>query len=312
VSRPSPGGLVAISTSSFARADRRPLERLEAAGFRVRLSSGGRRLRPEETIDLLRGAIGLIAGTETLDREVLAACPDLAAISRCGAGLDNVDLQAAAERGIRVTRVRDAHAEAVAELALAGILALLRHLPASDRGLRSARWSKPMGRLLAGKTVGLVGLGHAGKALVRLLAPFRPVLLATDPSPDPAFAADHGVEYRPLDELLRASDVVSLHLAYSEQVHHLLDRRRLALMKPESLLVNTARGGLVDEAALAEALRDGRVAGAYLDVFEHEPYQGPLTGLDNALLTPHIGSYASEARAAMEMEAVENLLEALS
>lgn len=301
-----------MSTSSFARADRRPLERLEAAGFRVRLSSRGRRLQPEETIDLLRGAVGLIAGTEALDREVLAACPDLRVIARCGAGLDNVDLDAAAERGIRVARVERAHAEAVAELALAGILAILRHLPAADRGLRGARWSKPMGRLLAGKTVGLVGLGRTGKALVHLLAPFRPVLLATDPTPDPDFAAAHGVQYRPLDELLSTSDVVSLHLAYSAGAHHLLDRRRLALMKPESALVNTARGGLVDEQALAEALRDGRLAGAHLDVFEHEPYRGPLTGLDNVLLTPHIGSYAAEARTAMEMEAVDRLLEALA
>lgn len=312
MNRAAPRPLVAVSTSSFARADRRPLERLQAAGFRVRLNSLGRRLSPEETIDLLRGAVGMIAGTEALGREVLAQCPDLAVIARCGAGLDNVDLEAAAERGIRVTRVESAHAEAVAELALAGILALLRHLPTADRGLRGARWSKPMGRLLAGKTVGLVGLGRTGKALVRLLAPFRPALLATDPRPDPDFAAVHSVQYRPLDELLSASDVVSLHLASSAEVHHLLDRRRLALMKPESLLVNTARGGLIDEEALAEALRDGRLAGAFLDVFEREPYRGPLTGLDNALLTPHIGSYAAEARAAMEMEAVDHLLEALT
>lgn len=303
--------LVAVSTSSFAVRDRRPLERLVESGFHVRPNPHGRRLTAEEVRRLLVGAVGLIAGTEPLTREVLTACPGLRVVSRCGAGLDSIDLEAAAELGIAVRRVHDAHSDAVAELALAGILDLLRGVAATDRALRRGLWSKPMGRLLAGKTVGLVGTGHVGRALARLLVPFHVRLLATDPKPDSSFAAELGVQYRPLDDLLRASDVVSLHLAYSESVHHLLDRRRLALMKPDSLLINTARGGLVDEDAVAGALRDGRLAGAHLDVFEDEPYDGPLTEIENALLTPHVGSYAAEARAAMEMEAVANLLEAL-
>ncbi|MGH9465154.1 MAG: phosphoglycerate dehydrogenase [Thermoanaerobaculia bacterium] len=303
--------IVAISTSSFARVDRRPLERLAAAQYTVRTNPHGRTLSHDETAALLAGAVGLIAGTETLDRALFAQATSLRVISRCGAGLDNVDLAAAAALGIVVRSVARAHVQAVAELTLAGILDVLRHLARGDRSIRAGAWEKPMGSLLTGKTVGIVGLGRTGKALVRLLEPFSVSLLATDPVEDAVFAAAFGVQYRALGELLQASDIVTLHLPYGEAVHHLLDRDRLAAMKPGAALVNTARGGLVDEAALAEALAAGQLSGAYLDVFEREPYAGPLTVCETALLTPHVGSSAAEARAAMELEAVENLLEAL-
>ncbi len=304
--------LVAVSTSSFVRPDGRPLARLAAAGFEVRTNPFGRTLTPAETIELLAGAVGLIAGNERLGAEGLVAAPALRAIARCGAGLDNVDLAAAAARGIAVRAATGAHAQAVAELALAGMLAVLRQGAAADRRLRAGEWRKPMGSLLAGRTVGIVGLGRAGKALARLLAPFGATLLACDPVEDAAFAASHGVQYRALEALLRESDVVTLHLPYGEDVHHLLDGARLRAMKPGAVLVNTARGGLVDEEALLAALDDGHLAGAHLDVFEEEPYEGPLASCETALLTPHLGSYAAEARAAMELEAVENLLEALA
>jgi D-3-phosphoglycerate dehydrogenase len=303
--------LIAISTSSFGRADQRPLERLAEAGFTVRLNPHGRRLSREETTTLLQGAAGLIAGTEPLDREILVGATGLRAISRCGAGLDNVDLAAAADLGIAVRSVAAAHAQAVAELALAGILAVLRHVAKGDRAIRAGAWERPMGGLLTGKTVGIVGFGHIGRALVPLLEPFSVSTLATDPSQDALFAAAHGVQYRDLPELLAASDIVTLHLPYGEAVHHLLDRDRLATMKRGAVLINTARGGLVDEAALAEALAEGRLAGAFLDVFEREPYTGPLATCETAVLTPHFGAYTHETRTAMEAEAVENLLEAL-
>ncbi len=304
--------LVAVSTSSLGSVDRRPLEVLAAAGYIVRPNPHGRRLSPEETAGLLAGAVGLIAGTERLDRALLARAPSLRAISRCGVGLDNIDLAAAADLGIAVRSIATAHVQAVAELTLAGILAVLRHVAAGDRAVRAGAWDRPMGGLLAGKTVGIVGLGRTGKALVSLLEPFSVSVLATDPVEDRAFAAARGVEYRALAELLAASDIVTLHLPYGEAVHHLLDRDRLATMKPGAVLINTARGALVDEAALAEALADGRLSGAHLDVFEREPYSGPLAACPTAVLTPHLGSRAAEARAAMEIEAVANLLEALA
>lgn len=300
--------LVAISTSSFGRYDRTPLELLEERGWEIRLNPHGRRLTAEEVTLLLDGATALIAGTEPLTRDVLAAATDLRVISRCGVGLDNVDRPAAADLGIEVTATSFAHVDAVAELTLAGLLALLRRVAEADRSVRDGRWTKPMGRLLRRKTVGLVGLGRTGQAFARLLRPFDVRLLATDPMADADAATDLGAELLSLEDLLAQADVVSLHLPYSPDVHHLLDAEALGRMKEGAYLVNCARGGLVDEAALAAALGPGRLAGACLDVFEHEPYEGPLAASDRTLLTTHIGSYAIESRVAMEIEAVENLL----
>ncbi len=303
---------VLISTSSFGGCGREPLERLRRAGVETVLNPHGRRLQREETVELLAGVSGLVAGTETLDRGVLERASGLEVISRCGAGLDNVDLDAARDLGIRVRSTPEAPVDAVAELTLAGILHLSRRLSEADRSVRDGSWSKPMGRLLAGKTVGIVGLGRIGKAVARLLAPFRVELLASDPEPDREFAARHGIEFTALEELLERSHVVSLHLDAGPRTPRLLDRMHLARMRPDAILVNCARGGLVDEEALAERLQEGLLAGAYLDVYEREPYRGPLAGLTSVLLTPHIGSYAAESRLRMEIEAVENLLDGLA
>lgn len=302
---------VLISTSSFGRYDQRPLELLVAAGHEVRANPHGRRLTPAESREMLAPAVGLVAGTEELSAEVLAAAPHLQVISRCGVGLDGIDLEAAAERGITVLRTTDAHVGPVAELVLGGLLDVLRRISAADRGVRAGAWDKPMGRLLGGKTVGIVGLGRTGRRLVELLAPFAVAVLAFDPVEDRAFADAHRVTYGSLDTVLENADIVSLHLEYSAEQHHLLDATRIATMRPGAILVNAARGGLVDETALAAALAAGHLGGAYLDVFEREPYAGPLAELDQVVLTPHIGSYAVEGRVAMETEAAENLLRAL-
>ncbi|MFQ5349856.1 MAG: NAD(P)-dependent oxidoreductase, partial [Thermoanaerobaculia bacterium] len=184
---------IAVSTSSFARHDPRPLDQLRQAGYEVRLNPHGRRLRQTETRELLDGVVGLVAGTEKLDREILTAATELRAIARCGVGVDNVDQDAAAECGIAVRCTPEAPAEAVAELTMAGMLALLRHLPIADRDLRRGEWQKPMGRLLRGRTIGLVGLGRVGKRLVELLTPFACTIVATDPVPDEWFAERHGI-----------------------------------------------------------------------------------------------------------------------
>lgn len=303
---------IAVSTSSFARHDPQPLERLREAGYEVRLNPHGRRLDRAETLELLDGVVGLVAGTETLDRAILTAATELRAIARCGSGVDNVDHEAAAERRIDVRSTPEPPAEAVAELTLAGMLGLLRHLPAADRSLRRGEWNKPMGRLLRGRTIGLIGLGRVGKRLVELLTPFACPILAVDPVPDEWFAERHGIRFVELDGLLAESDIVSLHLAPPKDGGTLLDGRRLAILKPRAILINTARGGLVDEAALYDLLAAGKLAGAYLDVFAEEPYTGPLRLLPQVLLSPHIGSYAVETRIRMETEAAEALLEALA
>ena len=299
---------VLVSTSSFGQVDPRPVQLLEEHGVEYVVSPTGLRQDPAEAVELLQDVDGLIAGTERLGRQLLSSAPKLKVISRCGIGVDNVDLEAASDLGIEVYNTPEAPVDAVAELALAGILDLLRSVSRADREIREGTWSRPMGRLLQGKSVGTIGLGRIGKALCLLLQPFRVTILAHDPVQDQKFARTHNVRYVTLEELLKESDVVTLHLPYSQEVHHLVDRGRLAQMKSGSILVNCSRGGLVDEEALYELLKEGKLGGAHLDTFDEEPYTGPLIGLPNVLLTCHIGSYAAECRAMMELEAVENLL----
>jgi D-3-phosphoglycerate dehydrogenase len=303
---------ILISTSSFAHHSKEPLELLESWGATYRLNAQGRKLAAEEIASLLGDIDGLIAGTEPLTRDVLRRAPRLKVISRCGTGLDNVDLEAAAEFGIKVRNTPEAHVDAVAELTLAAILSSLRHMAEADRSVRGGNWRKPMGRLLRGQTVGLVGLGRVGKRLIELLGPFDVSIIAADPHQDLDFAKTHGVRYADLDELLALADIVSLHLPYGVEVRHLFDQERLRRMKPGSVLVNCARGGIVDEEALCSVLREGHLAAAHIDTFEHEPYDGPLREIPNVTLSSHIGSYAIEGRIRMEREAVENLIDSLN
>lgn len=299
---------ILISTSSFGSADRTALDLLEEAGLTVRLNPHGRKLKTDESVALMENVAGLIAGTETLDRAVLTRARNLRVISRVGTGIDNIDLEAARELGIAVFNTPDAVVDAVAELTLAGMLNLLRHVGRTDRGIRSGAWEKRMGALLRGKTVGIVGLGRVGKAVARLLQPFHVTILASEVKPDRAFADEFGVRFVSLDELVGEADVVTLHLTYSAEVEHLLNRERLERCKRGALIVNCARGGLVDERALFELLGTGHLGGAYVDAFEQEPYEGALRELENVVLTAHMGSYAMECRAQMELEAAENLV----
>jgi D-3-phosphoglycerate dehydrogenase / 2-oxoglutarate reductase len=300
--------IIAITTSSFGKESGEPLEMLRAAGCTLILNPHGRKLTKPETIELVREADGLIAGTETLDREVLTQLPKLRVISRVGTAVDNVDQVCAAERCIPVFNTPDGPTDGVAELTLAGLLALLRRVPQADASIRRGEFVKPMGRLLRGKTVAIVGLGRIGKALAKLLQPFAVTLLAVDPVRDEKFASQYNVRYVSLEEALPLADVISLHLAGSPK-NPILGEAQLAKMKTGAVLVNVARGGWIDENALLSALQSGKLGGAYLDVFAAEPYKGPLAGLENVVLTSHIGSYALECRIGMEVDAAQKVIE---
>jgi D-3-phosphoglycerate dehydrogenase len=301
--------VVLLSVSSFGVADPAPRERLESSGLEIRDNPHGRRLKVAEISELIGDVDALIAGTEPLNAEVLGQAARLRVISRVGVGLESVDLNAALRQGIVVRNTPDAVTDPVAELALSGILNLLRHISRMDREMRAGEWNRRMGSLLRGRTVGIVGLGRIGRRLATLLAPFEVTLLAADRAPDHHAAARLNVEYVSLEDLLARADVVTLHMPGGDRP--IIGAAELARMKPDAVLLNTSRGGLVDEAALLDALRAERLAAAYIDTFVDEPYDGPLRELPNVLLTPHAGSYAAEARRKMEMEAVENLLEAL-
>ncbi len=300
---------VLVTTASFCSQDPAPREALKEAGLEVFENSLGRRLTEAEVLGLLKQhrPVGMIAGLEPLTERVLKeAAEHLKVVSRCGVGLDTVDLEAAERLGIRVFNTPDAPSQAVAELTLAQMLAVLRRVAEADRNLRRGEWKALQGRLLGSRTVGVVGLGRIGARVAALVQAFGAKVLGCDPRQGLQMPA--GVKRANLDELLRESDVVTLHVPLNEENKHLINARRLAAMRPAGVLLNTSRGGLVDEAALAEALRSGRLAGAGLDVFEQEPYQGPLRELSQVVLTSHMGSAAEECRSRMEREAAENLV----
>ena len=300
-----------ISTTSFAKYDDLPVRLLRDAGLDIQLNPYGRKLAADECLSLYADIDGLIAGTEALTADVLRSARNLKVVSRCGAGTDSVDIGAAGELGIRIFTTPDAPTQAVAELTIGLILALLRGISRADRLIRTGVWEKNMGRLLSGKTLGILGLGRIGKAVAELTQPFNLRYLAWDIAPDRQFAGQHIIELVELDELLSKADIVSIHLPYTPELKGIIDERAIGMMGREALLVNAARGGLIDEVALHVALKDRRIAGAALDVFEQEPYTGPLRDLDNVILTSHIGSYAKEARVEMEVQAAENLIAGL-
>lgn len=297
---------VQITTSTFAVGNEALLDRVREAGYKVRPNPFGRRLTRDEALDVLDGeVVGLLAGLEPLDRGVLERS-SLKVVSRVGSGLSNVDLDAARELGIAVRNTPDGPTTAVAELTMGALLALLREFHAMDRSLRDGQWDKRTGGELEGRTVAIVGLGRIGRRVARLLDAFGARVVGVDPAAEPGSA---DVEILGLNEALAAADVVCVHAGGEGCI---LGRDELARLKPGSLVLNAARGGVVDEDALLEALDAGTVAGAWLDVFVDEPYAGRLTSHPKVLLTPHVGSYTRESRRKMEGQAVDNLLDVLA
>lgn len=299
------GRKVLIGPSSFGDAESQPLRLIEAAGLEVLPNPYRRRLTKAELLELLRpDVVAVLAGQEPLDREVLRRS-SLRVISRVGAGMSNVDLEAARELGIAVRSTPDAPTAAVAELALGALFCLLRQIPQMDQALHAGRWEKVIGVQLEGKTVAIVGYGRIGRRVAELLRPFRVRLLIVDPFVSITSAEG---EHVTLEEALPAADVITLHSSGEECV---LDDAAFTRMKRGVFILNAARGGLIAEPALLRALEEGRVAGVWLDAFWAEPYTGALRGSPRVLLTPHVGSYTVESRLHMETEAVTNLLDAL-
>jgi phosphoglycerate dehydrogenase-like enzyme len=239
----------------------------------------------------------------------LTACPSVQMISIWGTGTDNVDLTACRRRGITVAHTPGVNAHAVAEHTLALMLAVTRRIPSLDRDVRSGQWPRGLLVQLKGKTLGIVGLGAIGRRVAALAAPFRVHLLAATWGLDAGRAAAVGARHVPIETLLQESDIVSLHLRLSAETEEVINRARLALMKPSAFLVNTARGRLVDREALVDALREGRLAGAALDVFHEEPIAAsdPLLMLPNVVLTPHNAGMTQEVIEVGLLQTVENV-----
>src|SRR5262245_13900269 len=244
-----------------------------------------------------------------LSESVLTACPSVQMISIWGTGTDNVDLEACRRRGIKVAHTPGVNAYAVAEHTIALMLAVTRRLPSLDRDVRNGQWPRGLLVQLEGKTLGIVGLGAIGRRVATLAAPFGLHLLAAAWGPDEGRAAAVGARSVPIETLLQEADIVSLHLRLGPETEAVINRARLALMKPSAFLVNTARGRLVDREALVDALRNGRLAGAALDVLHEEPIAAddPLLTLPNVVLTPHNAGMTQEVIDVGLMQTVENV-----
>ncbi|MCE5228327.1 hydroxyacid dehydrogenase [bacterium] len=296
---------VVIGASTFAVRDRAPLAMLEQAGVEIVPNPYGRPLTEAETIQILAGADGLIAGQEPLNRKVLAsAAPTLKALARVGIGMDNVDQAAARELGIKVSNTPDPPTAAVAELTMAAMLSLVRGLPAYNRALHAGNWIKKINAGLSGATVMLVGYGRIGRRVGEYARMFGAKLLICDPLVKPE-TLTNGERLVSLHEGLGLADIVSLHASGAKPI---LDREAFDAMRLGVILLNSARGRLIDEASLIDALKSGKVASAWLDVFWGEPYKGELLKFEQVLLSPHAATHTAQCRLGMESEAVRNLL----
>jgi D-3-phosphoglycerate dehydrogenase len=264
--------------------------------------------KPKDELDrALAGAHALIVRSETrVTADLLARAPHLRVVARAGTGVDTIDVHAATRRGIAVMNAPGANTVSAGEHALGLLLALVRRIPDAAAAMRRGDWDRKKfeGTELRGKTMGVVGLGRIGGHVAQLARAFGMNVVAHDPYLLPERAAELGVKLLPLEDLLRAADVVTLHVALTDQTHHLINAERLRLMKPTAVLINTARGELVDETALAEAVREKRIGGAAIDVFAVEPLpaDSPLRALDRVLLTPHLAASTAEAQERVAVE----------
>lgn len=269
---------------------------LEANGFQVIENTYGRPFTTSELIEAIHDADAAIAGADRWDDTVLKAASRLKIIARFGVGVDNIDLNKAKEYGIKVTNARSGNANGVAELAIGMIFAALRHVVYFHNSLRKGDWVGPVGMEISGKSVGLLGFGDIAQRVAKKLAGFDVQLYAFDKYPNLEKAKELGVKMVGMEEILKNCDIVSVHLPSLKETHHILGKEQFAMMKEGSCFINTARGVLVDERALYEALKTNRVAVAAIDVYEEEPPKltNPLFTLDNLICTPHIASETYE------------------
>jgi len=300
--------MIVVANPTFA-GDPLLRERLSAHFPRVEFNATGRILAGTELVELLRGATAAIIGLETVDAAVIAACPQLQMIAKFGVGLDNIDLAACAARGIAVRAAPGANALAVAELTLGFMIALARRIAIGAFDLKAGRWIRNGGTQLFGKTVGIIGLGNVGKQTARVLGAVGCTVLAHDLLDLRGYCSEHAIRFCSADEVLRESDFVTLHVPLTPATRSLIGRAELARMKPTAFLVNTSRGGIVDEDALADALERGALAGAASDVFAEEPTRNArLLACPAFIGTPHVGGNSREAIHAVGMAAIDNLV----
>lgn len=299
---------ILVTLSTFGEYGDAPMRLLAESGFSYTINPRKKRLVREEIIEMGKDCEGIIAGVELYDDYVLRHLPKLRCLSRCGVGTDSIALQTAKEKGIVILKTIDVVVQPVAELTIAMIFDLLRMLTHHTALMRASRWDKKAGHLLVARKIGIIGLGRIGKRVAEVLKTLGATVIGYDPFPDNQWAQTQDIEILPCEQVIRESDILSLHLTAISGAPFRLGEQEIRSMKKGAMIVNVARGEFIDEEALYEALNDGHLAGAALDVFTKEPYTGRLCTLDTVILTPHVGTLTEESRLQMEVEATANLI----
>lgn len=299
---------VLVTPRSFGEGSRRPLEILEQGQCEVVRNTRGRQFTEEELVQAIADVDGLIVGLDPVTRRVIQAGPRLRVISKHGVGVDNIDLSAAVQRGVIVTNTPGVSSHAVADLALGLMLCVAREIPRNAAIARQGGKKGTMGRELHAKTLGIVGFGRIGREVARRARGFDMTILYADQVRQQAAEEGLAAHFVPLEELLRRSDFVSLHLPLVPATQNLISEGLLRLMKPQACLVNTSRAGIVDEGALARALLAGNLAAAAVDVYRDD---SPLLGLENVVCLPHVGAYTFESVENMGAVSAENCVRVL-
>ena len=299
---------ILLSPSSIGQISSAPLDLLTNNGYEIIINPFGRKLTSNEVVSLASDCIGIVAGLESLDKSVLNQLPKLKCISRVGVGMDNIDIDYAEKKGIKIINTPNGTTRAVAELTLGLTMSLLRKIPSANNDIKNKNWKKYTGNLLFNKKIGVLGLGRIGKNVSELFLGLGNEVCGYDINPDFEWAKKKKIYLKDFNEIFSTCDIITVHIPGSNNSTSFITKKELNLMKKDSILINVSRGGVVDETDLFNFLKENKILGAAVDVFNEEPYYGPLCDLENIILTPHMGSYAKEGKLQMEIDAVNNLI----
>ena len=303
---------ILITPRSFASFSDEPLKMLTERNYKIKRNNTGRPYKKEEMLKLIKDVDGIIIGIDELSAEIIEEANALKVISKYGIGLDNIDINMATNKKIIVTSTPTANVDAVADLTFGLILSLARRIPEADKKTKSGKWEKIIGKSVWEKTLGVIGLGKIGRQVVKRAQGFEMNILVFDIVEDKKFAQKYCIKYINLEKLLQKSDYITIHIPLNDTTRNMISYEELGKIKKEAFLINTSRGGIVDEEALYNALRNNKLRGAALDVYNNEPLrESPLKELDNVIMTPHIGAYTEEAIENMSIQAAQNLIDVL-
>ena len=303
---------VLITTVPFGNRNRLPLDLLNNANIEYLINPLNKKLNEKELIEMVKDFDAIIAGTEKISEKVINNANKLKHISRVGIGLDSVDLIAAEKNGIKVSYTPDVPAPAIAELTIGMMLNLLRSMHVSNSKMHKGEWYRIFGKRLSNVTIGLIGVGRVGIRVIKHLQGFgSPKILANDLS-ESVKELDLPVQWVEKEKIFKEADVITLHLPLTKLTKDLVKKDHLLLMKKDAIIINTSRGGIINENDLYNIMKSGHLSGAAIDVYENEPYDGPLKEIERCLMTSHMGSMTTDCRSKMEIEATEEVIRSLT